>query len=322
MLFSFFQCKFILIISLTVKALLSAFLWKLMEKSTSFKVFYDAQDDELSKHSIDAAVLGKSILSMTNLINKADDLLNDGNKSFKVLVTSPAVPGSIGIDYTVVQLLPMAVDVLKTIGIVGLVGAGVHSSALSLIRQLGSKKVLSVTRKTGTDQAILELADGEIECPAAVAALVTEPVIRDALIEVVQTPLEGKDEPVFKIVNADGEVILKLEGEETEEIKPIPRGTLLTKDIETKDVNVKFTQVNFHNEKGWRMFYNDEEHSVLLTDYEFLAKVRHAEGTITSEDLFAVTLETTKTRSAKTSSVKYVIKKVLRHRVTQGNKLI
>ncbi|MBN6029234.1 hypothetical protein [Pantoea ananatis] len=293
-----------------------------MEKSTSFKVFYDAQDDELANHSIDAEVLGKSILSMTSLINKADDLLNDGNKAFKVLVTSPAVPGSLGIDYTVVQLLPMAVDVLKTIGITGVIGVAAHSSALSLIRQLGSKKVISVTRRVGTDNAVLELEDGEIECPAAVAALVTEPVIRNALIEVVQAPLEGKDAPIFKIVSESGDVVLKLEGEETEEIKPIPRGTLLTKAIETKDVNVKFTQVNFHNEKGWRMLYNDEEHSVLLTDYEFLAKVRHAEGTITSEDLFAVTLETTKTKSAKTSSVKYVIKKVLRHRVSQGNKLI
>lgn len=293
-----------------------------MEKSTSFKVFYDAQDDELANHSIDAEILGKSIISMTNLINKADDLLNDGNKSFKVLVTSPAVPGSLGIDYTVVQLLPMAVDVLKTIGIVGVVGAGVHSTALSMIRQLGSKKVISVTRRAGTETAVLELADGEIECPATVAALVTEPSIRQALINVVQSPLEGKDDPVFKIVGPDGDVVVQLEGEETEEIMPIPRGTLLTKDVDTKDVNVKFTQVNFHNEKGWRMFYNDEEHSVLLTDYEFLAKVRHAEGTVTSEDLFAVTLETTKTKSAKTSTVKYVIKKVLRHRVAQGKKLI
>lgn len=293
-----------------------------MEKSTSFKIFYDAQDDELANHSIDAEKLGKSIISMTNLINKADDILNDGNKAFKVLVNSPAVPGSLGIDYTVVQILPMAIDVLKTIGIVGFTGAVAHSSALSLVRQLGSKKVISITRKTGTDTAVLELEGEEIECSKDVAALVTDPSIRNALIDVVQSPLEGKDDPVFKIVGSDGGVVLKLEGEETEEIKPIPRGTLLTKTIDTKDVNVKFTQVNFHSETGWKMLLNEDEHTVLLTDYEFLAKVRHAEGTITSEDLFAVTLETTKTKSAKTSTVKYVIKKVLRHRVAQGKKLI
>lgn len=293
-----------------------------MEKSTSFKVFYDANDKELSKHTIDAETLGKSILSMTALINKADDLLNDGSKSVKVLVKAPIQKGSVGIAYTVVQLLPHAVDVLQTIGIVGTVGAAAHASALSLIRQLGSKKVMSVTKKVGTDKTILELEDGEIECPSAVAALVTEPTIRDALISVVQAPLEGKDAPVFKIVDADDKILVKLEGEQTEEIKPLPRGTLLTKTVEEKEVNVKFTQVNFHSEKGWRMDYNQGEHSVLLTDYEFLAKVRLAEGTITSEDMFSVLLETTQTTSARGKTEKYVIKKVLRHRVMQGKKLI
>lgn len=57
------------------------------------------------------------------------------------MVTSPAEKGSLGIAYTVVQLLPQAVDVLQTIGIVGAVGAAAHASALSLIRQLGSKKL-------------------------------------------------------------------------------------------------------------------------------------------------------------------------------------
>ena len=293
-----------------------------MEKSTSFKVFYDANDKELSNHAIDAEDLGKSILSMTTLINKADDLLNDGNKSVKVLVSAPLKKGSVGIAYTVVQLLPDAIDVLKTIGIVGTVGVAAHASALSLIRQLGSKKVVSVTKRAGTDMAVLEFEDGDIECPSAVATLVTEPVIRDALISVVQGPLEGKESPVFKIVDGNDEVLVKLEGDQTEEIKPLPRGTLLTKTVEEKEVNVKFTQVNFHSEKGWRMDYNQEEHSVLLTDYEFLAKVRMAEGTVTSEDMFSVLLETTRTTSARGKTEKYVIKKVLRHRVMQGKKLI
>ncbi|GAB4592128.1 hypothetical protein ETAR_17310 [Edwardsiella tarda] len=293
-----------------------------MEKSTSFKVFYDADDKELSKHTIDAEILGKSIISMTNLISKADDLLNNGNKSVKILVSAPIQKGSVGIAYTVVHLLPHAVDVLQTIGIVGATGAAVHATALSLIRQLGAKKVVSVTKKVGTNQAVLEFEDGEVECPAAVAALVTEPVIRDALISVVQAPLAGKDAPVFKIVDDNNQVLVKLEGEQTEEIKPLPRGTLLTKTIEEKEVNVKFTQVNFHSEKGWKMDYNQGEHSVLLTDYEFLARVRQAEGTITSEDMFSVLLETTRTTSARGKSEKHVIKKVLRHRVMQGKKLI
>ena len=293
-----------------------------MENSISFKVFYDADDSELSVHAIDAEALGKSILSMSTLITKADDILNDRNRTVKILVTNPVENGSVGIAYTIVQLLPIAVDVLKTIGIVGGIGVAGHASALSLIRQLGSERVISVTRKTGTDIAQLELEDRVIECPAPVAALVTEPTIRDALISVVQSPLEGKASPVFKIVDDNNQEVIRLEGEQTEEIKPLPRGTLLKKEINTRDVNVKFTQVNFQGEKGWRMEYNNDEHSVLVTDYEFLAKVRQAEGAISSEDLFSVTLETTKTFTARGNTQKLVIKKVLRHRAMQGNKLI
>ncbi|KKI48972.1 hypothetical protein XK97_00830 [Obesumbacterium proteus] len=293
-----------------------------MENSTSFKVFYDADDNELAKHAIDAEAFGKSILSMSSLISKADDLLNEGKKSVKVLVTNPTEEGSLGIEYTIVQLLPMAVDVLKTIGITGVVGVTGHATALSLIRQLGSKRVISVTKKAGSNNATLELEDGEIECPAPVAALVTEPVIRDALISVVQAPLEGKDAPVFKIINQDGEEVLRLEGEQTEEIKPLPRGTLLRKETETKEVNIKFTQVNFLGEKGWRMEYANEEHSVLVTDYEFLATVRQAERAISSEDLFSVTLETTKTFTARGTAQKFIIKKVLRHRAKKEDKVI
>ncbi|WMY72752.1 hypothetical protein RHD99_14865 [Buttiauxella selenatireducens] len=293
-----------------------------MPKTTSFKVFYDADDNELSQHAIDAEALGNSILSMTKLITKSDDLLNEGNKSIKVLVSNPAEAGSLGVAYTIIELIPDAINVLKTLGITGVVGAAGGATALSLIRQLGSSKVISMTRKADSGTTVLELEGEEIECPTAVAALVTDPTIRDALISVIQKPLEGKQAPVFKILNENEEEVIRLEGVQTEEIKPLPRGTLLEKEVDEREVNVKFTQVNFQSEKGWRMEYNGEEHAVLLNDHEFLAKVRHAEGAISSDDLFAVNLEVTKTYSARNVTEKYVVKKVIRHRADASRRII
>lgn len=293
-----------------------------MDNTTSFKVFYDADDDELSRHAIDAEDLGNSILSMTKLLTKSDELLNEGNRSIKVLVSNPAEAGSLGIAYTIVEMLQEAINILKTIGITGAVGAVGGATAISLIRQLGSTKVISMTRKAGTQNTILEVDGEEIECPTAVAVLVTDPTIREALISVIQKPLEGKQSPVFKILNENEEEVVRLEGEQTGEIKPLPRGTLLQKEVDEREVNVKFTQVNFQSEKGWRMEYNNEEHSVLLTDYNFLAKVRQAEGAISSDDLFAVRLEVTKTFSARSVSEKYVIKEVIRHRADASRRII
>ncbi|MGC6575062.1 hypothetical protein ACP0GP_25800, partial [Escherichia coli] len=82
-----------------------------------------------------------------------------------------------------------------------------------------------------TQEAVLELDGEEIICHEAVAKLVTDPEIRQALVNVVRAPLDGKERPIFKITDDNGEEILKLEGEETEEIKPLPRGTLLEKEV-------------------------------------------------------------------------------------------
>lgn len=61
-----------------------------MDSSTTFKVFYDAEDEELAQHKIDAKTLSLSIGSMADLIAKADRNLNDGQETVKLMVTAPA----------------------------------------------------------------------------------------------------------------------------------------------------------------------------------------------------------------------------------------
>lgn len=281
-----------------------------MAEVTSFKVFYDAQDNELAQHKIDAKTLSISIGAMADLISAADKRLNEGQETVKLMVTNPAEAGSLGIAYSLVELIPDAINVAKVIGLTGMAGAVFGAPALSLVRQLGSKKVISVTKRVGTDQSVLELDGEEIVCNDAVAKLVTDPVIRDALVSVVRAPLDGKDEPVFKIVDNEGEELLRLEGEQTEEIKPLPRGTLLEKEISTEEVNVRFVQVNFDGTSGWRMVHIDEESAVHVEDQVFINQVQTGQISFTKEDLFVVDLETTKTYTARNVTKRYAIKKV------------
>lgn len=285
-----------------------------MDSSTTFKVFYDAEDEELAQHKIDAKTLSLSIGSMADLIAKADRNLNDGQETVKLMVTAPAAPGSIGVIYSMQELVPHAVDVAKAIGLTVAGGALAGGSTLALIRQLGSRKVISVTRKVDTQEAVLELDGEEIICHEAVAKLVTDPEIRQALVNVVRAPLDGKERPIFKITDDNGEEILKLEGEETEEIKPLPRGTLLEKEVSIDEVNVRFIQVNFEGNKGWRIDYLGEEHSVSLDDNVFLSQVQAATVQFSKEDLYVVDLETTKTFTARGVTNRYAIKKVKRRR--------
>ncbi|EPY4496972.1 TPA: hypothetical protein ACTW3A_001584 [Klebsiella quasipneumoniae subsp. quasipneumoniae] len=285
-----------------------------MIRATTFKVFYDAEDTELSQHKIDAKTLSISIGSMADLISTADKNLNDGQETVKLMVTNPAEAGSLGIAYAMVELIPNAVDVAKVIGLTGLAGAGVGATALSLIRQLGSKKVLSITKRVGTSESVLELDGEQIVCNDYVAKLVTDPVVREAIVNVVRAPLDGKDNPVFKVVDSNGEEVIRLEGEQTEEVKPLPKGTLLEKEVTVEEVNVRFVQVNFEGSKGWRMVHIDEEHSVALEDNVFLNQVQTGQVSFTKEDLFVVDLETTRTFTARKLTERYAIKRVKRKR--------
>ncbi len=81
-------------------------------------------------------------------------------------------------------------------------------------------------------------------------------------MNVVRAPLDGKQGAVFKVLNDEGEEVVRLEGSETEEIKPLPRGTLLEKEESVEEVNVRFVQINFEGTKGWRIDYLGEEHAV------------------------------------------------------------
>lgn len=227
-------------------------------KTTSFQIFYDAEDNELAQHKIDAKTLSISIGSMADLISAADKRLNDGQQTVKLMVTNPAEAGSLGVSYTMMELVPHAVDVAKVIGLTGIAGATIGAPALSLIRQLGSKKVISVTKRAGTEESVLELEGEEIVCHDSVAKLVTDPEVRDALVNVVRAPLDGKQGAVFKVLNDEGEEVVRLEGSETEEIKPLPRGTLLEKEESVEEVNVRFVQINFEGTKGWRIDYLGE----------------------------------------------------------------
>lgn len=285
---------------------------------TSFKVFYDADDSELSRHKIDAKTLSISIGSMADLIKAADKTLNDGQETVQLMVTAPAEAGSLGIAFDMVELIPNAIKVAQVIGLTGMGGAVIGAPALALIRQLGSRRVISVTKRVGTNLSVLELDGEEIVCNDAVAKLVTDPTVRDALVNVVRSPLDGKDNPVFKIVDSNDQEIIRLEGEQTEEVKPLPRGTLLEKQISVDEVNVKFVQVNFEGNKGWRFVYLDEEHAVNLQDQRFIEQVKAGTVSFTKEDLFVVDLETTKTFTARGVNTRYAVKEVKRRRPAEA----
>lgn len=241
-----------------------------MINTTSFQIFYDAKGTELAQHRIDTKTLSISISSMANSISTVDGRLNDGRQTVKLVVTNPIETGSLGVPYTMTESAPHTINVAEVIGLAGLADAVIGTLALSLIRQLGSKKVIFVTKRVGTDQSVFELESEEIICYDSVAKLVTDSEIRDTLVNVVRVPLNGKEGAVSKILNEDGAEVIRLESEETEEIKLLPRGTLLGKKESVGEVNVRFIRIDFGGTRGWRIGYLGEGHAASFEDQLFI----------------------------------------------------
>ncbi|WP_241972015.1 hypothetical protein [Serratia odorifera] len=183
------------------------------------------------------------------------------------------------------------------------------------------KKVIGVVREANSDTATIELDGEELKCDKTVAALVTDPVIRQAMNEVINQPLVNEDSPKFKIMS-EGQEIFKVENEEIQEFTPLPKKSLSDEKVENITTNVLLTQVNFDASKGWKMFYDERELSVKMEDESFMARVRDSAKSFTRGDMFEVALSIITKTTARSQRTEYVITRVIRHRASSDRKII
>lgn len=286
-----------------------------------FSISYDADNSTFTKHSIDALQLADSIKSIAEMINKADKLLNGDESTVKVMVNAPAKEGSLCIDFETIQFTAQSIDVVKELGFYALGCSSFAGSALSIIQRLKKKKVIELTEDVTSQESTILVSGGEtIKCSATVAQLVTDPTIRQAMNTLIQRPLEGKEEPIFKVISGDKEVIIK--GDETESFTPLQARTLVKSKTETVERNISFSQVNFQGSNGWKMIYRNEKLSVKMEDDTFLTKVKDSEAKFSKDDLFVVKLNITRTESPRGNTTRYAISQVIRHRAASESKIV
>jgi hypothetical protein len=292
-----------------------------LQQVKHFSIFYDAQDDDLQKHSIGAKELGEAVVEMAKMIEQADLLLNNHLQTVSLQVSAKPIAGSFGLDFDLVTLVPSAIDVLKYIGLATSSGAVVGGSALAVARKMKDRKVLSIHTTTGSDQVRVELDGETVECDKHVAALVTDPMVRSAMQKVITNPLLEKKSPVFKVMAGKTE-IFRLSDEETTEYSTLPRNSLLVEQSEVVIANITFARVSFLSSSGWKMVYDGREVPVVMKDEAFMAAVRASSEKFSKDDMFEVELDIINRETASAFKTSYVVNRVLRHRVRSDKKLI
>ncbi|MDE9458799.1 hypothetical protein [Xenorhabdus bovienii] len=287
----------------------------------TFQVHYGAEEGSaLSAHKMNAYDLGMSIVEFSKMLNRADDIINKG-KTLVLEVTAPAKPGSLIIEFAMTVKESGALEVLKYLGLSAASGSVALGTALGVAAKLKDKKIIGLTSSTKSNTTTIELEDGELKCDKTVAILVSDPIIRQAMNEIINQPLSTQEKPNFKITS-DGANIYEVKDDEVLDFTPLPRKSLSHENIEQITTNVLITQVNFDSSKGWKMFYDDKEISVRMDDQSFMQRVKDSTKSFTKGDMFEVLLSVVTKNTARSQRTEYIIDRVIRHRASTENKIV
>lgn len=278
-----------------------------------FTISYDAKDDLLANHQIDARVLGEAIVAVTSLIEDTARLISNGSADVKLKVTAPAKEGSLEV---VFALLSDPSTIAKVLGILGLGHAATFtgSTVIELVQRIKNRKITSIEYETQTDEAVIHTEDGSFKASKQVAALVSNTKIRESLHKVIQAPLSGKKDAQFKVLDASERIVKRFEGEEINEFTRLPKGSLEETHSTTDVVTITFAQVNFGAKTGWRIVMPDgAEHSATIKDEAFLDKVNRNQQAFQKDDRYEIRLKTTTTYRPSRNTIDRAIIEVIRN---------
>lgn len=292
------------------------------QQTLTFKISYDI--DETADHTIDAELLGESIISTARLIKNTNKLLNGEDAVVEIDVKAPA-EGSLVVEF-VTYLNSVGINPLTTLGFV----AGTVPTAatvLGALQQLRSRKIKLVeeVEDDETDAVKLTLRDNSvITLPPEVAKVALNKDARQNLEKIFNDPIQGAQTGQVIIKNADDESVVNIPVNQVEYYKK-PSRTLVdeVEEIE-EEKEVRFVKVNFDGVNGWQIKLADGSlASIRMSDEAFIERINQNRQAFSKDALFSVTLKTIVTRKHGTNpSYKREITRVRRHRASEENRII
>ena len=287
-----------------------------------FSVSYDADDGDLRNHEIDALDLAKSILGVYTAIAEASALMNKGAE-VDLKVSSPVREGSVIVDFLLLATTPAALEILRYIGFSVVGGSIAGGSLIEVVRRLKSRKVAKVTIEADSDVASIEVDGETIVCNKYVARLAVDKKVRDSLHNVIQAPIAGKKNAIFKVLDEGEDVVLSVKESVAHNFSPLPVGSLESEEVARDKTTAYFVQVNFESGRGWRVRLADGvEHAVELADEKFMAKVNQNQQTFSKDDLFEIVIETKSVFRQTRSTHFYTVIEVTKHFADKGRRLV
>ncbi|WP_050924492.1 hypothetical protein [Vibrio harveyi] len=275
-----------------------------------FKMSYDMKETE--DHTIDAELLGNSILSMSRALRNSDKLINGESSNIRVEVRAHE-EGSYVVEF-VTWLNEGGADVLQVLGITAGIGAAAKGTVFGVIEQIKNQKIVAKIRKKDGSVTLKTNAGESIVCDEKVARIVTDQLVRKELDRVINVPISGKENAKFVLKTENDDELKVVESDIADNYKALPPKTLTEMEETTKQVTIYFSQVNFDAATGWKCKMPDGEiETVRMNDEAFRNRINQGYEEFSKTKPCLVKLkEIVTTKANNTTTTRYTIEEVIR----------
>ncbi len=267
-----------------------------MEKETAkFTIVYNGPE----LYNMDVRELGPALLSIGNLIQECDNIINGTNESkLEVKVDSSFRRGSFKIDFYITKVNDQLSliqnletyknlkEILIMIGLIGGASSVVLGSVLHFMRWLKGQRIENKeTIDEDEDTLVVKRSNGEkVKVAITIFSLVSNPNVTVSIGNIINSPLSREGITSVHTEDENGELQFKVEKDERESFKRlILKQEIFREDI-IEETHLSIIQIRFKKGiKDQRWVFNRGGNNIWATikDVEFLKKVD------INEELFA-----------------------------------
>ena len=289
----------------------------MMANTAHFQIAYDGP--ALDTHEMDVNDLAPALLAISDLLEEANQIINDGKAKIDVRVKGSFKSGSFGVDLSVFQssfdILNMFNDThltgaLNIATAIGLTGTSA-TCLLKVLKWLKGRPIEKVVKKGNGDRVEIFTQRESLEISLDVLKLLMNFNIRRS-IEKVVLPL--KKEGIDRFYAKDKhKKVLEIDQSEIRYFDaPIPTEEVL-EDIEFV-TNVQLVNVAFQETNKWRFSDGTTSFFATVTDNGFIHRVQNDTETFAKNDILRVKLRKIQYESPTGIRTEYFVQDVLEHR--------
>ena len=298
-------------------------------KNQTVKICVAYTGEAVDNGSMNVNELAPALLALSNLVGKANRVLNEDNSTVEVRLSAHLERGSFEMTLEILRNLSEQIklflfdgkySILDIIGIIGFASTVSGVNAVSLIefmRWLKARRIKKVENVDKNNVRVL-IENDEKEISIGAWILYSSKEIHQH-IEGIIKPLQNNGVNSFEIRdNENKTTITSIKSEETEYFSDLPPEEELEESKSVQKLILKIVNVNFERNLKWRFDDGESKFFAEIKDEDFLNIVDSGKISFTQGDAILAEVETlqqyTKTELRKTVKTILKIFKIIKKR--------